>query len=156
MYRGTMVTFEPKKGKKIKKRMESSAAAVVRICGYPTNFALARAFVIFQTLSSQTVHAFLNILTFQDRHPRCLKITDDPVWNIDEEDHVLSRLSTVLKIIRDRECEEPALACARLSRKGTAKIIYSRQQSAHEWCVVRRFNKRLCLKYPEIEAHAQY
>ena len=91
--------------------MESPAAAVVRICGYPTNFALARAFVIFQTLSSQTEHAFLSILTFQDRHPRCLKITDDPVWNIDEEDHVLTRLSTVLKIIRDRECcEESALA----------------------------------------------
>lgn len=87
--------------------MESSAAAVVRICGYPTNPALARAFVIFQTLSSQTMHAFLSILTFQDRHPRCLKITDDPVWNIDEQDHVF-RLSTVLKIIRDRECEEHA------------------------------------------------
>lgn len=125
--------------------MESPAAAVVRICGYPDNFALARAFVKFQTLPCQTVHAFLSILTFQAKDPHCVK--HDTVWNIDAEDRVLSRLSTVLEIIRDRECEpalcEPALECARLSRKGTAKIIHSRQQSAQkEWCVVRPFCKR--------------
>ena len=35
--------------------MESSAAAVVRICGYPTNPPFAQAFVIFQTLRRSIV-----------------------------------------------------------------------------------------------------
>lgn len=141
--------------------MESPATAVVRICGYPRNFALARAFEKFQAMASlrQTLDAFVDVMhvhimeesvydpnmqfLFLD-HMGELDVSTgwhrhacNSVWNITEEDGevILSSMTTVMKIIQHREYRQ-YIPRAMLSRKGTATLKSCKQSTAKEWCIV--------------------
>ena len=146
--------------------MQSPAEAVVHICGYPTNFALQRAFLKFQSSSCQTLDAFVNLMHIHMKEECCSiyngselellfmghireagwhRATCDSFWSVQEEGQicVVSRMTTVMSIIRERECKVN-IPCALLSRKGTAKLTTCHEQSVDKkWCTVVRRQKGL-------------
>lgn len=67
-----------------------------------------------------------------------IRATCDPVWSVQEEGGICvsSRMTTVMIIIRERECKLN-IPRAQLSRKGTAKLTSCyKKSSSEEWCVV--------------------